>query len=57
MKRLLPLLSAIALVLVIVPACLHLAGVVDKTQVKLLMLIGTVMWFLTAPLWLGRDKA
>lgn len=57
MKRLLPMLSAIALMLVIVPACLYLAGSVDKPQMKGLMLIGTVLWFLTAPFWMGRDEA
>jgi hypothetical protein len=57
MKRLLPLISAIGLALVIVPACLYLAGMVEKPQMKLLMLIGTSLWFLTAPFWMGRDRA
>jgi hypothetical protein len=57
MKRLLPLISAIGLALVIVPACLYLAGMVEKPQMKLLMLIGTALWFLTAPFWMGRDRA
>ena len=57
MKKLIPIVSVLGLVLVIIPACLYLAGVMDKPQMKTLMLIGTVLWFVSAPLWIGRNKA
>jgi len=56
-KKLLPVVSVIALALVIAPSCLYLADVIDKPMMKLLMLAGTVLWFVSAPLWLGRDRA
>ena len=57
MKKLLPVVSVIALALVIAPSCLYLADVIDKPTMKLLMLAGTVLWFVSAPFWLGRDRA
>lgn len=56
MKTLIPIVSALGLSLVIIPACLYLAGFMDKPQVKSLMLIGTLLWFFSAPLWIGRNK-
>ena len=56
MKYLIPIVSALGLALVIIPACLYLAGFMDKPQVKSLMLIGTMLWFFSAPLWIGRNK-
>jgi hypothetical protein len=57
MKYLIPIVSALGLALIIVPACLYLVGTMDKPQIKTLMLIGTVLWFVSAPLWMGRNKA
>lgn len=54
MKKLIPIISLAGLALVIVPACLYLAGVMDKPQMKMLMLAGTLLWFLSAPLWMGK---
>lgn len=55
MKRFIPIVSAIGLALVIVPACLYLADSINKSQMKSLMLIGTLLWFLSAPLWIGGN--
>lgn len=57
MKKLLPVISFVGLALVIVPACLYLAGSTDKSQMKTLMLVGTVLWFVSAPLWMGRKNS
>lgn len=54
MKKLLPAISFAGLALIIVPACLYLAGFTDKPQMKTLMLVGTVLWFVSAPLWMGK---
>lgn len=55
MKKLLPVLSISGLALVIVPACLYLAEFSDKSQMQTLMLAGTLLWFATAPLWMGKN--
>ena len=47
-------LSYIALVLTIVPSILVLAGKLDITTNKNLMVAGMFMWFITAPFWMNR---
>ena len=48
------LVSWIALSGVTLPSFLALAGVVDLLQVKTLMLVSTLLWFIATPLWMGR---
>ena len=56
MTALLKLLSAVGLALTVVPAFLvFLAGAEWGTH-ALLMMVGTVLWFATAPFWM-RDAA
>jgi len=54
MKPLIPVVSIIGLALVIVPPIVYLAGAIDKSSMTSLMLVGTIVWFVTAPFWLGR---
>lgn len=56
MKKLVPVISFLGLALVIVPACLYLAGIMEKPQMKSLMLIGTLLWFISAPMWIGKNR-
>ncbi len=56
MKKFLPVISGLSLALIIVPACLYLAGFIDKSQMQLLMIVGTVLWFASAPLWMGKSE-
>ena len=56
MKKLLPVISGLGLALVVIPAFLYFAGVTDKPQMKTLMLIGTALWFASAPIWMGRNE-
>lgn len=56
MKRILPILSAVALLLVITPACLYLIGTIGKADMKSIMLAGTILWFASAPFWFGGNK-
>lgn len=56
MKKLLPAISYIGLALVVVPACLYVAGTIGKPEVKTLLLVGTLLWFLSAPLWIDKKK-
>lgn len=46
--------SWLALVGTIVPSVLFLAGRIDLEQSKWVLLVATIAWFLTAPLWIGR---
>ena len=51
------LISWISLVVLIAPAILFLAGrMEDLDQVKLIMLIATVVWFVTAATWMWRKE-
>jgi hypothetical protein len=55
MKSLLPAISLLGLALVIAPPLVYLIGgsdVLTKSTMTTLMLIGTIAWFVTAPLWM-----
>ena len=54
MRKLLQLVSAIALIGTIVPSILFLTGSLDLTQTKLAMLAATIVWFVATPLWMGQ---
>lgn len=56
MKKFLPVISSLGLALIIVPACLYLAGFLAKSPMETLMLVGTGVWFVSAPLWMGKDE-
>jgi hypothetical protein len=55
-RRLAPLISAVALALVFVPALLYLGDSIDKPRMQTLMLIGTALWFASAPFWIGARR-
>lgn len=57
MKRVLRTVSWLALVGTILPSFLFLAGLVELSTSKWLLLGATVAWFVTAPLWMGRQAA
>lgn len=57
MKIALKLTSIVGLALVIVPPILYLAGNLDKGLMQSLMLAGTVLWFASAPWWMGRNNS
>ncbi len=48
-------LSLLALVGSIVPSSLLLAGSLSHETVKWSALAGIVVWFISTPLWMGRD--
>ena len=56
MKRVLEIISYIALVLVVVAPVLFYAGKWSLDQNKLWMLLATVVWFATASFWIGTKK-
>ena len=50
------LISWISLIALIAPAILFLGGRMELDQVKLVMLISTVVWFVTAAMWMWRKQ-
>lgn len=56
MQFILKILSYIGLILTVVPSFLVFAGVIELSFHKTLMLIGTLLWFLTAPFWMNKEK-
>ncbi len=56
MKKFIPLISWLALAAVIIPPLLYLGGSMDKPAMKNWMLLGTIVWFLTAPIWMGKSR-
>lgn len=55
MSTVLKLISLAGLVLTVVPAFLVFAGTLTWSQHATLMVIGTVLWFATAPFWMRSD--
>lgn len=57
MKAIYKTASFSALALTIVPSMLVFSGAIDNSTNKWLMLTGFVLWFVSAPAWIGKDKA
>jgi len=56
MRNLFRILSMAGLLLVIGPPLCYLAGLLGKPSMNVLMLAGTLLWFATVPLWMGRER-
>ena len=57
MKYLFPAMCLIALALVSIPPCLHWSGALPSPDtVKQIMLLGTLLWFIAAPLWMKSPR-
>ena len=50
------IISWISLIALIAPAILFLAGRMELDQVKMVMLISTIVWFVTAAMWMWRKE-
>ncbi len=57
MTILLKIVSVIGLLLTIVPSFFVFSGRIPIEQHYTLMLIGTFLWFLSAPFWMLKKKA
>lgn len=55
MKGLLKLISFAALAATLVPSILAFFGELELDVVKGLALVGTAIWFITSPLWMGKE--
>lgn len=56
MRKLLQALSWLGLVGTLLPAALHLFGLVALDDVKTLMLVSAILWFVTTPVWMERKR-
>ncbi|MFD2036449.1 hypothetical protein ACFSKL_16710 [Belliella marina] len=56
MKNITVILSIVGLLFTITPPFLVFSGIIPPATSKTLMLIGTVVWFTTAPFWLNKKS-
>lgn len=56
MQSILKIISFIGLILTVVPSFLVFSGAIELNDHKTLMLIGTLLWFVTAPFWMNKQK-
>lgn len=57
MKALLKTLSYIGLALTLIPSFLVFLGLISFELNKILMIIGSICWFVTAPYWMNDKSA
>ncbi len=50
-------LGIVALAGTILPAVLFMFKLLPLDTMKAVMLVATLVWFVTAPLWIGRNEA
>jgi hypothetical protein len=55
MKLLSKIVSGIGLFLTVGPSVLVFQGTLDLDTAKTLMLLGTIIWFAAAPLWMNKQ--
>lgn len=56
MRLILQIVSLLSLVAVVLPSILFLAGRLELDTVKWLMLLATIVWFVTASMWMWKDN-
>ena len=54
MRIVFQILSWLALAGTLLPSVMFLGGVLELDQVKTVMLVATVVWFVCTPVWMGR---
>jgi hypothetical protein len=47
--------SALALAMTIVPSVLVFRGIISWPTHAILMAVGMILWFITAPFWMKKD--
>ena len=57
MKRIFQLISFVALGMTILPCLLYFGGLINHYTMNAATLVGTIVWFIATPLWMGRDLA
>ncbi len=57
MRIILQIVSWLALAFTVLPSILYFMGSMELDTVKWLMLLATIVWFVTTPFWMERGKA
>lgn len=56
-KTVTQIVSWLCLVVLVLPSVLFLAGKLQSLdQVKLIMLVATIVWFVSTPLWMWKEE-
>ncbi len=55
MQQTLKLVSWVGLAATVVPCLLYYFNAIDLGAVKAITLVGTLVWFVATPLWMGRQ--
>lgn len=56
MRSILQIISLLALIALTLPSVLFLAGRLELDMVKWIMILATIVWFVTASLWMWKDN-
>jgi hypothetical protein len=56
MRSILKIISLLALIALTLPSVIFLAGKLELDRVKWLMLLATIVWFVTATGWMWKDN-
>lgn len=56
MRTILKIISLMALIALTLPSVIFLAGKLELDRVKWLMLVATIVWFVTAAGWMWKDN-
>jgi hypothetical protein len=56
MKTIIKLISYIGLALTLIPSFLVFSGNATLDSSKIFMLIGTIIWFVSAPSWMNKTE-
>jgi len=56
MRTILQFISLLALIALTLPSVIFLAGKMELNMVKWLMLVATIVWFVTASGWMWKDN-
>ena len=57
MKTIWKTISYVGLIATVVPSILVFSGMAELQTHKTMMLIGMILWFITAPFWMNRQDA
>ncbi len=56
LKLLLKIISTLGLILTIAPSFFVFNNLIELSTDKLLMFVGTAIWFLSSPLWMNKKN-
>ena len=57
MKMTAKIIALASLIIIIAPSVMFLTGAMQLDKVKLVMLTATVVWFISAALWMWKDDS